>query len=168
MATPFVAGAVARILHENPEYSRAQVVAKLFANAKAYDSGLADDAPRMLQTPTVEDGTLAANAIRKASAEAELERLATEKAAADKAAALSTMSKSLKVKALTKQRISISVTAPVGSKTIVQRKVGSIWKTLTTKSAVKSRVVKVSSSGTYRVQIKSTNGTVTSKTYKVK
>jgi hypothetical protein len=258
MATPFVAGAVARILHENPEFSRAQVIAKLFANAKPYNSGIRDDAPRVLFTPTVDDATLAANiaaeGVRLAAAAevarlAEVERLATEKAAADKAAAdkaaadkaaadksaadkaaadkaaadkaaadkaaadkaaadkaaadkaaadkaaadkaaadkaaadkaaavklaaeqkaaaLSKISKSLKIKVLTNKRMSISVTTPVGSKTVIQRKVGGVWKTLSTVSAVKSRVVKVRSSGTYRVQIKSTTGTVTSKTYRVK
>ena len=104
-----------------------------------------------------------------ARADAEAARLAeVARVAAEKVAELSKVTKSFKVKALTKQRISISVTAPVGSKTIVQRKVGSIWKTVTTKSAVKSRVVKVSSSGNYRVLIKSTNGTVTSKIFRVK
>ena len=198
MASPFVAGAVARIMQENPDFTHTQVVAKLFANAKPYNSWIEDDAPRMLFTPTVDDATLAANNVSEgvriaAAAEAarlaelsrlaEVARVAAEKAAADaeaarlaeaarvateKAAELSKITKSFKVKALVKQRISISVTAPVGSKTIVQRKVGSIWKTVTTKSAVKSRVVKVSSSGNYRVLIKSTNGTVTSKIFRVK
>ena len=123
---------------------------------------------------------------------AEIERLATEKAAADKAAAdkaaadkaaadaeaarvaaekaaaLSAMSKSLKVKALTKQRISILVTAPAGSRTIVQQKVGRIWKTVTSTSAIKSRVLKVSKLGYYRVQITSPNGTATSSIVRVK
>ena len=186
MASPFVAGAVARIMQENPDFTHTQVVSKLFANAKPYNSWIQDDAPRMLFTPTVDDATLAANnasegvriaaaaevarvAAEKAAADAEAARLAeVARVAAEKAAALSKITKSFKVKALVKQRISISVTAPVGSKTIVQRKVGSIWKTVTTKSAVKSRVVKVSSSGYYRVLIKSTNGTVTSKIFRVK
>jgi hypothetical protein len=193
MATPFVAGAVARILQENPEFTRAEVVAKLFANANPYVSGYYNDAPRMLQTPTVDDATLAANVIKKAAADAEaarlaevarlaeidrlaevarlaeVQRLAADKAAADrKAANLSKISKSLKIKALTKQRISILVTAPLGSKTIVQRKVGRVWKTVTTTSAVKSRIVKVSVSGYYRVQIKTTYGTTTSTILRVK
>jgi hypothetical protein len=112
MATPFVAGAVARILHENPVFTRDQVVSKLFSNAKPYNSGISGDAPRMLLTPTVDDATLAANlasegprlaaaeaarveaarvaAEQAAAAEAariEAERVAAEKAAADKAAA---------------------------------------------------------------------------------
>jgi subtilisin family serine protease len=104
MATPFVAGAVARILHENPEFTRNQVVSKLFSNAKPYNSGISGDAPRMLQTPTVDDATLAANLasegprlaaaeaarVEAAAAEAariEAERIAAEKAAADKLAA---------------------------------------------------------------------------------
>jgi hypothetical protein len=218
MATPFVAGAVARLFQENPDFSRTQVIEKLFANATAYNSGIANDATRMLFTPVVAPEIVAQNAaaegIRLATIEAaaksvrlaevarvaEVERLANEKAAADKlaadqkaaadklaadqkaaadkvvadkaladkAAALSKISKSLKIKVLTSKRFSISVTTPAGSKTIIQRKVGGIWKTLSTASAVKSRVVKVANSGYYRVQIKSTTGTVTSKTYRVK
>jgi len=218
MATPFVAGAVARLFQENPDFSRTQVIEKLFANATAYNSGIANDATRMLFTPVVAPEIVAQNAaaegIRLATIEAaaesvrlaevarvaEVERLANEKAAADKlaadqkaaadklaadqkaaadklvadkaladkAAALSKISKSLKIKVLTSKRFSISVTTPAGSKTIIQRKVGGIWKTLSTTSAVKSRVVKVANSGYYRVQIKSTTGTVTSKTYRVK
>jgi subtilisin family serine protease len=101
MATPFVAGAVARILHENPEFSRDQVVSKLFSNSKLYNSGIPGDAPRMLQTPTVSDAILAANlaseparieaarieAERIEAARIEAERAAADKAAADKAAA---------------------------------------------------------------------------------
>jgi hypothetical protein len=218
MATPFVAGAVARLFQENPDFSRTQVIEKLFANATAYNSGIANDATRMLFTPVVAPEIVAQNAaaegIRLATIEAaaesvrlaevarvaEVERLANEKAAADKlaadqkaaadklaadqkaaadkvvadkaladkAAALSKISKSLKIKVLNSKRFSISVTTPAGSKTIIQRKVGGIWKTLSTTSAVKSRVVKVANSGYYRVQIKSTTGTVTSKTYRVK
>ena len=99
MATPFVAGAVARILHENPEFTRDQVVSKLFSNAKPYSSGISGDAPRMLYTPTVDDATLEANlategprlaaaeAARVEAARIEAERIAADKAAADKAAA---------------------------------------------------------------------------------
>jgi hypothetical protein len=87
MATPFVAGAVARILQENPAFNRTQVVEKLFANAKPYNSGIAYDAPRMLQTPTVDDATLAANVAAQAAA-AEAARIAAEQAAAAEAARL--------------------------------------------------------------------------------
>jgi subtilisin family serine protease len=120
-----------------------------------------------------------AAADKAAADKAAADKAAADKAAADKAAAiklaaeqkaaaLSKISKSLKIKVLTSKRISISVTTPVGSKTVIQRKVGGVWKTLSTVSAVKNRVVTVRSSGTYRVQIKSTTGTVTSKTYRLK
>jgi len=184
MASPFVAGAVARILHANPEFTRDQVVEKLFSNAKPYNSGIPDDAPRMLHTPTVDDETLAANAVtesarveaaRLAAAEAvrvaaAKKRLADQKAAAAARLAASppVVKKSLKVKALKKKRVSIAVAAPKGSKTVIQRKVGKKWKTVVSKTTTPKMTVKVSKSGKYRVRIKLPTGTVTSKTFRVK
>jgi hypothetical protein len=186
MATPFVAGAVARILQENPEFNRTQVVEKLFANAKPYDSGINFDAPRMLQTPTVDDATLAVNAATQAAA-AEAARIAAEQAAtlarasakkkgAEKSAAaakqlsasVSLAKKSLNAKALTKSRISIKVKAPKGAKTIIQLKVGKTWKNVIVRNTTASTVVKVSRAGTYRVQIRISNVLVTSKPIQVK
>jgi hypothetical protein len=199
MATPFVAGAVARILQENPAFDRTQVVEKLFANAKPYNSGIAYDAPRMLQTPTVDDATLAANVAAQAAAAeaariaaeqaaaAETARIAAEQAAAlardsakkkgaEKAAAaakklaesVSLAKKSLNAKALTKSRISIKVQAPKGAKTFIQLKVGKTWKNVTVRNTTASTVIKVSRSGTYRVQIRISNVFVTSKPIEVK
>jgi hypothetical protein len=131
----------------------------------------------------------------QSAAAAEVARIAAEKAAADKAvadkaaaaesarvaadqvaaaeaarvaASLPVVKKSLKVKALSKKRISVAVAAPAGSKTFVQRKVGKKWRTVVTTTAVPSMVVKVSKAGTYRVRIEIPAGTITSKTYKVK
>jgi len=140
------------------EFARLAELARVAADKAAADKAAADKA--------------AAN--KAAADKAAADKAAADKAAAvklaaeQKAAALSKISKSLKIKVLTNKRMSISVTTPVGSKTVIQRKVGGVWKTLSTVSAVKNRVVTVRSSGTYRVQIKSTSGTVTSKTYKVK
>jgi hypothetical protein len=156
----------------------------------------------MLQTPTVDDATLAANLAsegpRLAAAEAavaeaariEAARVAAEKAAADKlaadqaaaaesarvaaaeaarvAASLPVVKKSLVVKVLKKKRISISVAAPSGSKTLIQRKVGTKWRTTISTTTVPSMVVKVSKSGTYRIRIEIPTGTITTKSYKVK
>ena len=111
-------------------------------------------------------------AAAKQAAEAESARVAAEQAAAAEAArvaaSLPVVKKSLKIKALSKKRISVAVAAPSGSKTIVQRKVGSKWRTIVTTTAVPSMVVKVSKAGTYRVQVEIPTGTVTSKSYKVK
>ena len=110
------------------------------------------------------------------------DKLAAEKAAADKlaadqaaaaeaariAASLPVVRKSLAVRALTKKRVSVSVTAPSGSKTFVQRKVGKTWRTVVSTTAVPSMVVKVSKAGTYRVRIVIPTGTITSKTVRVK
>jgi hypothetical protein len=185
MATPFVAGAVARILQENPEFNRTQVVEKLFANAKPYDSGINFDAPRMLQTPTVDDATLAVNAATQAAA-AEAARIAAEQAAtlarasakkkgAEKSAAaakqlsasVSLAKRSLAVKALSNSRISVKVQAPKGSKTIVQVRTGNTWKNQTVRNTTASSTINVSRAGTYRVQIKISNKLVTSKSFSV-
>jgi hypothetical protein len=88
--------------------------------------------------------------------------------AARVASSLPAVKKSLVVKALKKKKISISVAAPAGSKTFVQRKVGNKWKTVVTTTAVPTMVIKVSKAGTYRVRIEIPTGTITSKTYKVK
>jgi hypothetical protein len=195
MATPFVAGAVARILQENPAFNRTQVAEKLFANAKPYDSGIDYDAPWMLQTPTVNDATLAANAAAQAAA-AEAARLAAEQAAAAEAARLaaeqarssakakgaekaalaarklaesvSLAKRTLNVKALSNSRISVKVRAPKGSKTIIQIRSGSAWKNVTTRNTTASSTIKVNRAGTYRVQIKISNKFVNSKVFKVK
>ena len=75
---------------------------------------------------------------------------------------------SLLVTPLKKKRLSISVAAPAGSKTTIQRKVGKKWKNVKTTVTVPSLVTKVSRSGTYRVQITIPTGTITTKSYKVK
>ncbi len=216
MASPFVAGAVAKILEANPAFNRSQVISELLDNSTPFVSNRLRDPSRLLYSPAgvikqqeLEDVslqqqlvTLAATATqtqivleaaeaarlaeiaRLAETErlAEIERLAIEKAAADKlvadqaaaaeaakiAASLPVVKKSLKVKALSKKRISISVAAPAGSKTFVQRKVGNKWKTVVTTTAVPTIVIKVSKAGTYRVRIEIPAGTITSKTYKVK
>jgi subtilisin family serine protease len=226
MASPFVAGAVARILHENPEFTRNQVVSKLFSNSKPYNSGIPGDAPRMLHVPTVDDATLAANsaseesrlaaaeaarveAARVAAAEAarvaaeqaaaaeaarvaaeqaaaaEAARVAAEQAAAAEAARVAAsvpvVRKSLQVKTLKKKRLSVSIAAPAGSTTVIQRKVGKKWKTVTVRQKVgkkwkKVRVAKTLPSSTirapragiYRVQITIPSGKITTKSYRVR
>lgn len=129
-------------------------------------------------------------AAEQAAAEAariEAERIANEKAAADKAvadrvaaeqaaaaeaarvaASLPVVKKSLKVKALSKKRVSVAVAAPSGSKTFIQRKVGKKWRTVVSTTAVPSMVVKVTRAGTYRVRVEIPAGNITSKTIRVK
>jgi subtilisin family serine protease len=67
-----------------------------------------------------------------------------------------------------KRKISISVAAPTGSKTWVQRKSGSKWRTVLKFTTVPSVVIKVSRSGTYRVKVVTPTETVTTHTYKIK
>jgi regulator of protease activity HflC (stomatin/prohibitin superfamily) len=123
-----------------------------------------------------------AAADKLATDKAAADKLATDKAAADKlaadqaaaaeaariAASLPVVRKSLAVRALNKKRISVSVAAPSGSKTFVQRKVGKKWRNVVSITAVPSMVVKVSRAGTYRVRIVIPTGTITSKTVRVK
>ena len=195
MATPFVAGLAALILSMDQGLRFSDVASIITSSAidkgaNGYDQvfgfGLIN-APAAV-TKTREMSQLYAQQVReeqmkaaadkaaadkaaadKAAADkAAADKAAADKAAADKAAALSKISKSLKIKVLSSKRISISATTPVGSKTIIQRKVGGVWKTLSSVSSTKSRLVKVSKSGYYRVQIKSPSGMVTSKIYRVK
>jgi subtilisin family serine protease len=182
MATPFVAGAVAKILEANPSFDRNQVVSKLLKNATPFVSGKANDPSKLLFSPDIpteqqevaEAARVAAQSAAAAAAEATRvaaakKRLADQKAAAARlAASPPVVKKSLKVKALKKKRVSIAVAAPKGSKTVIQRKVGKKWKTVVSKTTTPKMTVKVSKSGKYRVRIKLPTGTVTSKTFRVK
>ena len=220
MASPFVAGAVAKILEANPTFSRSQVVSELLDNSTPFVSSKLRDPSRLLYSPAplFEQQELAdaatqaqinANAAEAARVQAELEaaeaarvaaeqaaaeaarieaeRIANEKAAADKAvadrvaaeqaaaaeaarvaASLPVVKKSLKVKALSKKRVSVAVAAPSGSKTFIQRKVGKKWRTVVSTTAVPSMVVKVTRAGTYRVRVEIPAGNITSKTIRVK
>ena len=162
MATPFVAGAMAKVLQSNPSYTQSQAVARLLDDATRFNSGIVDDATRILHSPSAL-GEIAFAAKK---------RLADQQAAAAAAASLAAsppvVKKSLKVKAMKKKRVSIIVAAPAGSKTVVQRKVGKSWRTVVSKTTTPTMTVKVSKSGKYRVRIKLPTGTVTSKTFRVK
>jgi hypothetical protein len=82
--------------------------------------------------------------------------------------AVPTIKETLKVKTFKKRKLSITVTAPAGSKTWVQRKVGKKWKTVLKITTTPSVQVKLSRTGTYRVQVIAPTEKVISKTYKVK
>lgn len=216
MASPFVAGAVAKILEANPTFSQVEVIAELLTKATPFISSKLRDPSRFLYSPAplveaqeIADVAIqaqidanAAEAVRiqaelevaeaariaaeqAAAAEAariEAEQKAAEKAAADKlaadqaaaaeaariAASPPAVKKSLAVRSLNKKRISVSVAAPSGSKTLVQRKVGKRWRTVISTTSVPSMVVKVPRAGTYRVKIEIPTGTVTSKSVRVK
>ena len=146
---------------------KAQEASPVIAAQIAAERAAAAEAARIAteQAAAAESARVAA----EQAAAVESARIAAEQAAAaEVAASLPVVKKSLKVKALSKKRISISVAAPSGSKTFVQRKVGSKWKTVVTTTAVPTMVIKVSKAGTYRVRIEIPAGTITSKTYKVK
>lgn len=95
---------------------------------------------------------------------------AAASAAAESArlASLPVVRASLSVKVLKKKRISISVAAPAGSKTTIQRKVGKKWRNVKTTVTVPRSVTKVSRAGTYRVRIAIPTGTIITKSYRVK
>ena len=180
MATPFVAGLAALILSMDTSLKNSDVADIITSSAvdkgqvgvdQVYGYGVINAAYAIQKTQEFRQVVAArlAEVARLANEKAVADKLAADqKVIADKAAALSKIAKSLNIKVLTNHRISISVTAPIGSKTVIQRKVGGIWKTLSTTSAVKSKIVKVANHGYYRIQIKSTKGTVTSKIYRVK
>jgi hypothetical protein len=79
-----------------------------------------------------------------------------------------TIKESLNVKVAKKRKLTVIVTAPAGSKTWVQRKVGKKWKTVFKITTTPSVEVKLSRSGTYRIQIVAPSEKVTSKSYRVK
>jgi subtilisin family serine protease len=74
----------------------------------------------------------------------------------------------LSTKALKKRRIVVNVTAPSGSTTLIQRKVGKKWKTEIKRSSRASQTFKVKRLGTYRVVIVAPNERVTSKSLKAR
>jgi hypothetical protein len=82
--------------------------------------------------------------------------------------AVPTVSESLQVTVAKKRKLTVSVTAPTGSKTWVQRKSGKKWKTVLKITTTPSVVIKLGRSGTYRVQVIAPNEKVISKSYKVK
>lgn len=101
----------------------------------------------------------------------ERERLAQIKrdaAAAARLASLPVVRASLSVKVLKKKRISISVAAPAGAKTTIQRKVGKKWRKISTRYTLPNSIIKLRKAGTYRVKIVLPTGTITTKSYKVK
>lgn len=79
-----------------------------------------------------------------------------------------TIKESLNVKVAKKRKLTVTVTAPVNSKTWVQRKVGKKWRTVLKITTTPSVQVKLSRSGTYRVQIVAPNEKVISKSVRVK
>jgi hypothetical protein len=240
MASPFVAGAVAKILEANPSFNRNQVIDQLLDSASPFVSSKLRDPSRLLYSPAplVEQQELAdaaiqaqidsdaAEAIRiqneleaaevarvaaeqaaaaeaarvaaeraaaveaarvaaEQAAAAEAARVAAEQAAAAEAARVAAsvpvVRKSLKVKTLKKKRLSVSIAAPAGSTTVIQRKVGKKWKTVTVRQKVgkkwkkirvaktlPSSTIRVPRAGTYRVQITIPSGKITTKSYRVR
>lgn len=79
-----------------------------------------------------------------------------------------TIKESLNVKVAKKRKLTVVVTAPTGSKTWVQRKVGKKWRTVLKITTTPSVQVNLSRSGTYRVQIVAPNEKVISKSVRVK
>ena len=75
---------------------------------------------------------------------------------------LPSIKETLVVKASKKRRLSVTVSAPTGSKTLVQRKVGKKWRTEITSITSQSRTFRVKSVGTYRVVIVAPTERVTS------
>lgn len=79
-----------------------------------------------------------------------------------------TISESLQISTSKKRKLTVSVTAPTGSKTWVQRKSGKKWKTVLKITTTPSVVIKMGRSGTYRVQVIAPSEKVISKSFRVK
>jgi hypothetical protein len=69
---------------------------------------------------------------------------------------------------IVKRKFTLTVDSPAGSKTWIQRKSGKKWVTLKKVNSSSRSVVKVSKSGTYRIQIVGPSRKVVSSPFKVK
>ena len=69
---------------------------------------------------------------------------------------------------IVKRKFTLTVDSPAGSKTWIQRKSGKKWVTLKKVNSSSRSVVKVSKSGTYRIQIVGPSRKVISSPFKVK
>lgn len=189
MATPFVAGLAALVLSMDSNLRYSDVASILTASAtdlgatgydQTYGHGLVN-APAAVQETQIVSPIIAQQIALEQAAVAEAARVAAEQAAATQAAAeqaaaaeaarlasLPVVQQSLVVKPAKKKKISISVAAPAGSTTTIQRKVGKKWKNVVTTTTVPTMVAKVSKAGTYRVKIKIPTGTITTKSYRIK
>jgi hypothetical protein len=67
-----------------------------------------------------------------------------------------------------KRKFTLTVDSPAGSKTWIQRKSGTKWVTLKKVTSKSSSVIKVSRSGTYRIQIVGPSRKDVSTAFKVK
>ena len=198
MAAPHVTAVAAIILSHHPEFTPEQVLNRLISTAfnptnvysEEYGFGIVSASAAISGTrATAQEvflGNRPSNLGVPACILAEIDQAAKDKAAADKAAAdklaadqaaaeadrvaasLPVVQQSLVVRPLNKKRIAITVAAPAGSKTLLQRKIGKKWRSVVSTTTVPSMVVKVSKSGTYRVRIEIPTGTITTKSYKVK
>jgi hypothetical protein len=201
MASPFVAGAVAKILEANPNFTRSQVISELLSNSTPFVSGKLRDPSRLIYSPAVvtkdlelQDVALqqqlatiaatsaqmqvdleAAEAARIAAA-AEAARLAAIPAPAPAPAAPAPAPVAappvavevIGISNIVKRKFTLTVDSPAGSKTWIQRKSGKKWVTLKKVNSSSRSVVKVSKSGTYRIQIVGPSRKVVSSPFKVK
>jgi subtilisin family serine protease len=185
MASPFAAGLAALILGMDSNLRYSDVASIITSSAvdkgaagydQTYGYGLIN-APAAVAQTQISSAIIAQQIAAEQAATAEAARVAaasqaaSEQAAAAEVARLASLpvvKQSLIVKVLKKKKISISVAAPIGSTTTIQRKVGNKWKNVVTTTTVPSMVAKVSKAGTYRVKIKISTGTITTKAYNVK
>lgn len=78
-------------------------------------------------------------------------------------AIIPSIKETLEIKASKKRRIAVTVSAPAGSTTLIQRKVGKKWRTEIKASTSQSKIFRVKNVGTYRVVIVAPTERVTSK-----
>jgi subtilisin family serine protease len=206
MATPFVAGLAALVLSFDQSLRYSDVISIITSSAvdkgsagydQIYGFGLIN-APAAIQKSQEFSEIIAAQIAVENAAAAESARIAAEQAAAAEAARVAAeqaaaaeaarvaasvpvVRKSLQVKTLKKKRLSVSIAAPAGSTTVIQRKVGKKWKTVTVQHQVgkkwkkvrvaetlPSSTIRVPRAGTYRVQITIPSGKITTKSYRVR
>jgi subtilisin family serine protease len=196
MASPFVSGVVAKILQAEPSLNPQQIANILLTSSSPFISSKTEDPRRLLFSPTDPeiitaaqaqiDGSGPAVASPKSTLRAPFLAAAAAAAAPAPAApapapaapapapvaaapvAAPATSAPVGISPVVKRSFTLTVDSPAGTMTWIQRKSGTKWVTLK-KVTTKARLsVKVSTSGTYRIQIVGKSRKDISKSFKVK
>ena len=195
MAAPHVSAVAALLLERNPTFTPDQIFNRLTTSAynptNAYSQtlgyGIVNASAALTGTRAITQETFSgfkpANLATPACILAEIEQAAAADAAraaapapaapapapvAAPVAAPPVAVEVIGISNVVKRKFTLTVDSPAGSKTWIQRKSGKKWVTLKKVNSKSRSVVKVSKSGTYRIQIVGPSRKVISSPFKVK